>query len=69
MELILGRGGGDGKDPRKNSIPALKINILWDKADSVPGIDFSSHNPSKNTGSGYHIVKRLPRIMDLFYNK
>jgi hypothetical protein len=31
---------------------SLKINILWDMGWflSVPGIDFSSYNPSKNTG-------------------
>jgi hypothetical protein len=35
-ELILGRGGGGEEDPRTNSIQALKINIVWDMADSIP---------------------------------
>ncbi len=33
--LILGRGGGGG-DPRTSFIQALKINIVWDMADSIP---------------------------------
>jgi hypothetical protein len=33
-ELILGRG--EGENPRRKLIPALKINSLWDMADSIP---------------------------------
>jgi hypothetical protein len=44
----------------EKSIPALKINILWGMATSIPHLVptqfresiFPSHKPSKNTGSG-----------------
>jgi hypothetical protein len=48
VKLILRSGGGGWR----REIPAYKLTFYetWDGSFSIPGIDFSSYNTSKNTG-------------------
>jgi hypothetical protein len=43
-------GNGGGEDPRTKSIPALKINILWDMADSIPYLALTQFQQSCESG-------------------